>query len=179
MELPGDQSNDMILPIAARLHGYSVIYDPDAVAVERTAKSVLEEYQRKVRIIARGLNGVVFALRCARQKGGKISSAPGSQVFVVLQMVCKKLFRYLSFPALFIMLWLGLLTPPGITFGATLVMWSGLLLCILVTILAPSGKRIFRPWPDLSYLLAMAWAGCAGFWIFITGKTMSHWKSHR
>lgn len=179
VELPGDQSNDMILPIVARLRDYYAVYDPDAVAVEKTAKSVIEEYQRKIRIISRGLNGVIFALKYARQKGRKVSTKPGSQFFVLFQMICKKLFRYLSFPALFIMFWLGLFTSPGITFHVTLIMWSLILLCIIVTLVSPAAKRIFPSWPDLSYPLAMAWAGCAGFWIFITGKTMSHWKSHR
>ncbi|MBN1901115.1 glycosyltransferase, partial [Candidatus Sumerlaeota bacterium] len=179
LELPGNQSNDMILPIIARLRGCHAVYDPDAVAVEKTAESVSGEFHRKARIIARGLNGVIFILKFALRHISNSSASLSSVMFVLFQLICKKFFRYLAFPAFFLMLWMGLLTYPGITFTATLFMWGFILLCLLINILYPAGRKLWARWPNLSYPLAMAWAGCVGFWIFITGRTMSQWKSRR
>ena len=174
--LPGSQSNDMILPIVTRLRGKLVIYDPEAVAYEPPAGSVTAEFYRKKRIIARGLRGVFFSLHFAFTDLQARKTCLLKRAYAIFQMVMKKLFRYLAFPGIVVMMISGLFSHNSFT------VYTDLVLCAALA--AASGWSLFagaeKPRrKDFSYPLFMALAGCAGFLDFITGKDVSRWKSRR
>jgi len=177
--LPGNQSNDMILPIIARLKGYKAIFDPEAIAQEETTESLIQEYRRKIRIIARGLNGFFFALKYAWFTRNEKTASPGSKLFLFYQLLCKKLLRYLSFPSIALMMILGLFLPNGTAHSIALFMWLVFSAMTFLSLISPYMNRRIRKRLDFSYALAMAAAGIAGFLVFITGKTQSQWKSQR
>jgi cellulose synthase/poly-beta-1,6-N-acetylglucosamine synthase-like glycosyltransferase len=84
-------ANDLQLPIEIASQGYGVIYEPEAVAVECCAVFTHEEFQRKVRIVLRGLTGFT---RMRDKVGG----------FRLWQFVSHKLIRWMAGPLLFVAL---------------------------------------------------------------------------
>jgi cellulose synthase/poly-beta-1,6-N-acetylglucosamine synthase-like glycosyltransferase len=60
-------ANDFQLPIEIGSRGYAVIYEPKAQALERATIFWHEEFQRKVRIVLRGITG--FSMLAGRFRG--------------------------------------------------------------------------------------------------------------
>lgn len=65
-----DMANDFQTPFDVANQGYGTVFEPDAVAVERTAQLWEEEFGRKVRIVLQGLTG--FARLYARMHGVRL-----------------------------------------------------------------------------------------------------------
>lgn len=55
--LEPDVPNDLQIPLEIGHNSHEVIYEPKAIAAEELAKSLTEEFKRKVRVINRGLIG--------------------------------------------------------------------------------------------------------------------------
>ena len=77
-----DVANDFQMPVEVASQGYSVVYEPEAVAYERSTYFFREEFSRKRRIVVRGLTGFNY-LR--HDFGGTFRS---------LQFVSRKLLRW-------------------------------------------------------------------------------------
>jgi cellulose synthase/poly-beta-1,6-N-acetylglucosamine synthase-like glycosyltransferase len=56
-ELYPEVANDFQIPVDIASRNYGIIYEPEAVAIERSTIFWQEEFQRKTRIILRGLTG--------------------------------------------------------------------------------------------------------------------------
>ncbi len=69
-ELYPEVANDFQLPIEIGSQGYGVIYEPKAQAIERTTIFWQEEFQRKVRIVLRGITG--FNMLANRFRGFRL-----------------------------------------------------------------------------------------------------------
>jgi len=69
-ELYPEVANDFQIPIDIAAQGRGVVYEPLAQAVERTTEYWREEFQRKVRIILRGLTG--FSVLKGRIRGFRL-----------------------------------------------------------------------------------------------------------
>lgn len=57
-KLEPDIANDFQIPISVASKGYKVVYEPEAIAYEKTSTDPKEEFSRKVRIVNRGLIGL-------------------------------------------------------------------------------------------------------------------------
>jgi biofilm PGA synthesis N-glycosyltransferase PgaC len=90
-ELYPEVANDFQIPIEIGAKGHHVVYEPEAVAFEHSTIFWQEEFQRKVRIIVRGLAGF-SKLR------GKIRG------FRRFQFVSHKLLRWAIGPLMFLVL---------------------------------------------------------------------------
>ncbi|NIM20764.1 MAG: glycosyltransferase [Candidatus Latescibacteria bacterium] len=86
-----DVANDFQLPVEIASRGYGVVYEPEAVAIERSTIFWREEFKRKVRIILRGLTG--FAILKSKFRG-----------FRLWQFLSHKLIRWTVAPFLFLIL---------------------------------------------------------------------------
>lgn len=89
--LDGDVANDFQIPMEISAKGFQVVYSPDAIAREQTCEHCWEEFDRKVRIILRGLVG----FRKLPKK------TPALRLF---QFFSHKLARWLIGPALVLLL---------------------------------------------------------------------------
>lgn len=177
--LPGNQSNDMVWPIITRLEGYLNIFDPEAVAVEKTPGSIERESRRKSRIIARGMAGVFYSLKYAFQDTGKPGITSFGKAFLLYQLIAKKLFRYLAFPALLLSMVSGVFLYSHVEFILSSIFWcllGGSVLSTYFARLYSSGVSFF---PDFSYPLTMAAAAFSGVWKYVSGSELSRWKSQR
>lgn len=55
--LDPDVANDFQTPMEVGAHDYAILYEPAAIAIEKSASDQREEFARKVRIVLRGLTG--------------------------------------------------------------------------------------------------------------------------
>ena len=62
-------TEDFVLPIRILKKGYSNLFEPDAVAIEKTAEKGHEEFNRKVRIITQGAGPSSASLESFRLQG--------------------------------------------------------------------------------------------------------------
>jgi cellulose synthase/poly-beta-1,6-N-acetylglucosamine synthase-like glycosyltransferase len=58
--IPAEIANDLFLPVIVRNVGYHVIFNFDAIVYESSSVNSIEEYNRKVRIITRGITALFF-----------------------------------------------------------------------------------------------------------------------
>lgn len=54
-------ADDFVVPMRIARKGYGLVYEPEAVTVEKTAQSTKDEFNRKVRIVSQGLKAT-FAI---------------------------------------------------------------------------------------------------------------------
>ncbi len=78
--------DDMAIPLAVIRAGYRIVFEPHAIAHEQGSETAMEEFSRKVRIVA---GGVQFLLR-------DDSSLPAGNVQVLAALVSHKALRWLS-----------------------------------------------------------------------------------
>ncbi|MBI4720946.1 MAG: glycosyltransferase family 2 protein [Chitinivibrionia bacterium] len=69
-QLHPEVANDFQLPVDIASQGYGVVYEPQAEAIERTTIFWQEEFQRKLRIVLRGITG--FSVLADRFKGFRL-----------------------------------------------------------------------------------------------------------
>jgi biofilm PGA synthesis N-glycosyltransferase PgaC len=69
-QLHPEVANDFQLPVDISSQGYGVVYEPRAEAIERTTIFWQEEFQRKVRIVLRGITG--FSVLANRFRGFRL-----------------------------------------------------------------------------------------------------------
>jgi biofilm PGA synthesis N-glycosyltransferase PgaC len=83
-----DVANDFQLPAEVAMQGYSIVYEPEAIAYEQSTYLCNEEFSRKRRIIVRGLTGY---RRLRNNFGG---------AFRTFQFISRKLLRWWIGPML-------------------------------------------------------------------------------
>jgi len=83
-----DVANDFQLPAEVAMQGYSVVYEPEAIAYEQSTYFCKEEFSRKRRIIVRGLTGY-------RHLRGNLGGT-----FRTFQFISRKLLRWWVGPML-------------------------------------------------------------------------------
>lgn len=61
--LPGDIISDLCEPLEVLAQGYRIVFEADAVAVEETTQRAKEEFDMRVRVIVRGMRGMLYMRR--------------------------------------------------------------------------------------------------------------------
>jgi len=158
-----DIPNDFFIPIDILTQGCKVIYEPNAIAYEKTAATAENEYKRKVRIINRSFQ--LFLRYKNKMKG-----------FLKFEFYSHKLIRWMI--GVFALI---LLIISALLCGKTL--YLVLLLCqvllyttgLLSYILKPKSKIFTLPY----YISLIILSSFKAFWDVITGKTYSKWSNLR
>jgi biofilm PGA synthesis N-glycosyltransferase PgaC len=164
MELCPEVANDFQLPIEIASRGYGVIYEPEAIAVEPTAVFWEEEFQRKVRIVLRGLSG--FARLRDRVRG-----------FQLWQFFSHKLIRWAAGPLLFVTLLSNAMLADDSAFYAVLL---GLQLAFYAA--AANGWRLRRARKPHAvfyvpfYFTMVNLAAVMAFSKFLSGDRQQYWE---
>ncbi len=85
-ELPPDIISDLVEPLTILQKGYRIVFEPEARALERTAGFTKDEFRMRIRVILRGMNGMLFVRDLFN---------PKKHPFVSFQLISHKLFRWL------------------------------------------------------------------------------------
>jgi cellulose synthase/poly-beta-1,6-N-acetylglucosamine synthase-like glycosyltransferase len=175
--LDGATANDFHWCVAARYMGWKAVFEPRAIAKEYLAGTISKEYRRKVRISMRGLELHRQLFRLPEVCGTKAPLV--DRVALFGEVVAKKLMRYLTFPAIVLMMIVGL-AGSGLTVVAAGALWATVLLACALSYLHRSPMAaLVRPLPDPAYPLAMAAASLTAIYRSMIGIKAVRWSAER
>ena len=154
-------ANDFQIPIAVANQRKAIVYEPQAVAVEKVAARARDEFGRKARIVARGFEGF---FRYYREFRG----------FRLFQFISQKFLRWNVWAAMLVLfvsnLFLLEYTFFRWVFAAQLVFYG--LACA-----GPLLNRIRIPGLAIPfYFCFINLAAFVGFWRFLTRKQKASWE---
>jgi len=84
--LPGEIISDLVEPLAILSKKYRIVFEQEAVAHEVTEEKPEEEFDMRVRVITRGMNGILYCRKLLN---------PFRYGFVSFQLLSHKVFRWL------------------------------------------------------------------------------------
>lgn len=85
-ELPPEIISDLVEPLTILQKGYRIVFEPSALAFEETAGVTEEEFNMRIRVIVRGMNGMLFVRSLFN---------PIKYPFVSFQLISHKILRWL------------------------------------------------------------------------------------
>jgi cellulose synthase/poly-beta-1,6-N-acetylglucosamine synthase-like glycosyltransferase len=164
-DLAPDVANDFQQPIEIAARGYSVVFEPEAVATEVTPTDYHEEFHRKVRIILRGLTGA------ARLRG----QIRGFRRYL---FIVHKLLRWFTGYILVLLLLTNLLLAGerwayGVLLGIQALFYAAALTGWLLAWACNKHPGMLAvPF----YICMVSLAGMVASWSFLRGRTVSIWQ---
>jgi len=84
--LPADIISDLVEPLKILEKGYRIVFEPEAIAHEETTEKTGEEFNMRIRVITRGMRGMLFMRKLFN---------PLRHGFVSFQLISHKLLRWL------------------------------------------------------------------------------------
>lgn len=61
--LPADIISDLVEPLKIIEKGYRIVFEPEAIALEETTEKIAEEFSMRVRVVTRGMRGLLYMKR--------------------------------------------------------------------------------------------------------------------
>lgn len=83
--LPADIISDLVEPLKVLEKGYRIVFEPDAIAFEETTEKTKEEFRMRVRVITRGMRGLLYMKKLFN---------PLRHGFVAFQLFSHKVLRW-------------------------------------------------------------------------------------
>ena len=83
--LPADIISDLVEPLKVLEKGYRIVFEPDAIAFEETTEKTKEEFRMRVRVITRGMRGLLYMKKLFN---------PFRHGFVAFQLFSHKVLRW-------------------------------------------------------------------------------------
>ena len=159
-----DVANDFQLPAIVASRGYEIVFEPDAVAYEKPTYFFKEEFNRKRRIIVRGLTGF-YHLRS--NFGGR---------FRVFQFVSRKLIRWWIGPILPLLYVSNIFLLKNPFFLAIFVLQNVFYLLALIGAVLRRGevqsRLLFIPF----YFVMVNTASFAAIFTYLAGSRLTSWE---
>ena len=84
--LPADIISDLCEPLKVLEQGYRIVFEPEAIAYEETTERTREEFKMRVRVVTRGMRGLLFVRHLFN---------PVRYPFVSFQLFSHKVLRWL------------------------------------------------------------------------------------
>jgi len=163
--LSAEVPNDFAHPIEAMAKGYSVLYEPSAVAEEKATSSIKEEFRRRVRIVLRSFTAFIFY-----QKKYNILKNLNSFFFI-----SHKLLRWFIFPLLVIILFINSFLKGyfyELLFNLQIAFYLSALVGWFLQTLNIRIKIFYIPF----YFCLINLAGMIGIYKFLIGKKEVIWE---
>lgn len=134
--LPADIISDLCEPLKVLESGYRIVFESDAVAYEETTERTGEEFRMRVRVITRGMRGLLFM---------KALFNPLRFGFVSFQLFTHKVMRWLVPFFLAFALLSNLFLVGNPLYDATLALQAGFYLVALIGFIAEKRKLSIGP----------------------------------
>ena len=168
--LPADIISDLVEPLKIVEQGYRIVFEQEAIAYEETTEGAAEEFGMRVRVITRGMRGLLYMRSLLN---------PFRYPFVAYQLLGHKVARWFV-PVFGIAILLSSATLLDRPFYA-FVFWATLAVLVLAGIGAILDRRgsvpkLFRlP----LYFATLNLASLAAMWRVIAGETAATWETVR
>ena len=85
-DLPASIISDLVEPLMILQKGYRIVFEPQANALEETAGKSADEFKMRIRVIVRGMTGMLYARKLYN---------PFKYPFVAFQLISHKVMRWL------------------------------------------------------------------------------------
>lgn len=85
-DLPPEIISDLVEPLMILKKGYRIVFEPEALALEETAGNSKDEFKMRIRVIVRGMNGMLFVRDLFNLR---------KYPFVAFQLISHKLIRWI------------------------------------------------------------------------------------
>lgn len=170
VELDPGLISDLVEPLEIVKRGKKVVYEKEAVSVEESSQSITEELDRKIRILTRSIQGILY-MRCLFN--------PFRYGFFAVQLLIHKLFRYL----IPIFLITGLFSLSLLT--GHMVYYSIFLFTVILMLFGiigkfyPEGKRPPKIFLIIYYYVAVNYAVMVAWKNIILKKKYLIWDTSR
>lgn len=167
--LQPDVISDLVQPLWAIQKGYYVVFEDRALAYEETTKSSAEEFSMRVRVVTRGMRGILSV-------PGLLN--PSKHGWVSFQLLSHKVLRWLV--PFFLLLLLAsnaaLWDQPGyrILFGLQVVFYALALLTLLIPL-----HRVWKPLGIPLYFCTVNAAALCSFQEVVRGRKYVVWETVR
>jgi len=86
VNLPRDIISDLVEPLKVLEHGYRIVFEPEALAYETTCQKSDEEFKMRLRVISRGMRGLLYMKHLLN---------PFKYGFISFQLISHKILRWL------------------------------------------------------------------------------------
>ncbi len=159
-----DVANDFQIPADVASQGYDVIYEPEAVAFERSTYFFREEFSRKRRIVVRGLTGYSY-LR--RDFGGPLRS---------FQFFSRKLLRWCVGATLPLLYVASMMLVSDPFFAGLFILQNLFYVFAAIGALLRRGKVRTRIFFVPFYFVMVNAAALAAIFTYVTGGRLSSWE---
>lgn len=83
--LPADIISDLVEPLKVLEKGYRIVFEPEAIAFEETTDRTREEFRMRVRVVTRGMRGILYMKKLFN---------PLRYTFVSFQLFSHKVLRW-------------------------------------------------------------------------------------
>jgi len=169
-ELPAEVISDLVQPLWVIRKGYRVIFEDRALAYEETTRSTAEEFRMRVRIVTRGIRGIL--------------SVPGilnplRSGWVAFQLLSHKVLRWLvPFFLLAIFLSNVLLARSSPTYAVTLAAQVAFYAAALLCLAFPAHRR-WKPLGIPLYFCTLNAAAFLSVFEVFRGRKYTVWETVR
>lgn len=85
-DLPPEIISDLVEPLTILQKGYRIVFEPKALALEETAGDANAEFKMRIRVIVRGMNGMLYVRELFN---------PKKHPFISFQLISHKLLRWM------------------------------------------------------------------------------------
>ena len=168
--VPAGMTDDFAVSTSVIVQGYRLIFDPDAVAFEAVAPNQKREFTRKVRVMTRGLTGVLYRRELVN---------PFRYGFYAVQLFTHKLLRRLLFIPMILILVSNVLLISfsrfyALTLAAQAVFYSA---ALVGWWLMQRGIRLPKPLSVVTYVCMVYAAAAVATWNVVRGRRIVRWTT--
>lgn len=168
--LPAEIISDFCEPMKILEAGYRVIFEPEAIAYEETTSKAKHEFSMRVRVISRGMHGLLYMRSLLN---------PFRHPFLSIHLIFNKLLRW-AFPLTVVALLISSASLVGIPFYG--FVFALLLLSLLAAAIGAGLERFMRLPKFLGlplYLATVGLASIVAMYRVAKGKRATVWETVR
>ena len=168
--LPADIISDLVEPLKVLEKGYRVVFEPEAIAFEETTEKTKEEFHMRVRVITRGMRGLLYM---------KALFNPFRHGFVAFQLFSHKVSRWFI-PAFLMVALVSNLFLVGVPFyNATLALQLAFYALALIGFVAEKRNILPKPLTIPLYFVTVNLAAVVAMYRILKGHKAVTWETVR
>ncbi len=170
--LPADIISDLVEPLKVVEQGYRIVFEADAIAFEETTEQTQEEFRMRVRVVTRGMRGLLYMKKLFN---------PFRYAFVSFQLFSHKVLRWLIpvFLAVALLANLFLAGHGHRFYDATLALQLAFYLLALAGFLAEKRNILAKPLTVPLYFMTVNLAAVVAMYRIWKGYKAVTWETVR
>jgi len=157
---------DFVLPMKILEGGHKVLYDPEAIAVEETAKHIIQEKKRRIRIGAGNFQALVMLTHMLNPLRG----------FPALAFLSHKVLRWLTPFFMITAFGANVFLRFDPIYRTILFLQLGFYMCAFLGQMLSWGEKNIKPFNLCYYFVSMNLALLLGFVRYMTGEQKVTWE---